>query len=184
MTGVVETAIALREKADRAGVGQKRSSLELYRILAGCMALAMRCRDPDEAAALRRLVLDRSRGEESRSYVEAGSDEFVLVCRYVFSSGSASANRSNASRYASALREAAVRQIRPEDLSRYLRHNGGINALFLTRPLAALAVTTRTLRLNSPVTVPKGAAFTLTFRRRPDGTFDVIHGESDDPPRP
>ncbi|WP_147707818.1 hypothetical protein [Microvirga massiliensis] len=139
------------------------------------MRLAERCRDPSEFAELQRLFLDQPRSG-NRRYIENGSDEFTLVCRFVFADLRSGTERSNASRYAHCLREAAKRQIGSATLVEFLKEEGGINALFLGRPLSRQTVTTKTLRLTEPITVGKGVKFTVTLIRNPDNTYSVIEG--------
>lgn len=175
MSSVARQAEDLRKLAESGPIGKRHSSFELYDLLAGCMALAERCADAAVHEEMRGLVVEQHhRTGQNRRYVERGSDAYILVCRYVFSNlRSAGAERSNASRYAHALREAAKQGITSATLGAKLRE-GGINALFLSRPLAARTVTTRTLYLTEPITVDKAQPFTLTLRRTADNRYDVV----------
>lgn len=182
-SSVVDTAYRLRKIAESGPIGKRHSSLELYELLAGCMALAERCRNDDANAELRRLVAQQPR-TGNRRYVERQSDEYSLVCRFVFSDlRSAKAERSNASRYAHALRQAAISGLTSATLVAKLATDGGINNLFLRRPLSAANVTTRSLQLDRPITVEKGRPFCLTLRRTTDNRYEVLD-HSDDPRRP
>lgn len=173
---IVAEAKRLRSMAHAGPIGKRHSSFELYDLLALCMALADRCRmDRGNGIALRDLVRGAAPKNVKGRWVERASDEYLLVCRYVFPNGSRSAERSNASRYAHALREAAKQQIRPDNLVEVLKTNGGINALYLRRPLDASTVATKTLHLSSTITVTKGQAFSLTLRRNADNTFEVLN---------
>lgn len=174
---VAEQAEALRQRAEAGPIGKRHSSFELYALLADCMALAERvAADEKEFNELRMSMTLRGVDGGPRRYVERDSDEYILVCRYVFSDGNASKERSNASRYAHALREAARQQINSRTLNEHLRTKGGVNALFLRRPLSARTSTIKTLYLTEAITVPKGCPFTVSLSRRIDGSFDVIGG--------
>jgi len=176
---ITEAADLLRARAEAGPIGKRHSSFELYALLADCMALAERVgADTDEFAALRMEMTMQGGSAGPRRYVERDSDEYILVCRYVFSDRNAGKERSNASRYAHALREAARQQISSRTLNEHLRSNGGVNALFLKRPLAARTSTTKTLYLSEAITVPKGCPFTVSLSRRLDGSFDVIGGQT------
>jgi hypothetical protein len=174
---VVEEANRLREIAHAGPIGKRHSSFELYDLLQKCMALAIRCRDPREFEALENAIREQPSEGKGR-WVLRTSDEYLLVCRYVFPrSGHGKGELSNASRYASCLRQAAQRQIRSSELAAWLRENGGINALFLRRPLKRRSVCTKVLHLTESIEVPKDREFTLTLRRTPENTFEVIRHE-------
>lgn len=178
---VAAEAKRLREIAEKGPIGKRHSSFALYDILAKCMALANRCRrslkDRDELVGL--LRLQPHTGKRGR-YIEKASDEYTLVCRFVFAEDRGSAERSNSSRYAMALRQAAERQIGSDDLVDVLRNKGGINALFLRRPLDRADVVTKCLNLARSIEAPKGKKFTLTLRRLPDNTYDVLANSFED----
>lgn len=170
---IADEAEQLRQRAEAGPIGKRHSSFELYALLADCMALADRCRDPGEYEALRMAITMQGGDGGPRRYVERNSDEYILVCRYVFSDRKPGKERSNASRYAHALREAAKRQINSKTLEAHLRTAGGINALFLARPLEARSCTLKTLYLAHAITVPKQGWFTVSLSRKPDGSFEV-----------
>jgi hypothetical protein len=168
-------AIQTRDRASNivARQGQKKTSFELYAVLAPCLELCERClRDPAEQAALDRLFADQPKGKRNRHYVEKGSDIYLHVARFVFCDGER--NRNNAWRYSVALREAAKSQIGSEDLAAWLKDNGGVNALYFKRPLDIVHVTTKALRLARPITYPRDRPFTLTLRWTRDNAFDVL----------
>jgi hypothetical protein len=175
---IIDLVQQTRQQAGEVVARHKRhSSFRLYDVLAPCLAICERCeRDPDERAEIDRLFAEQPKVGQNRRYVEKGSDIYQLVCRYVF----AGTYLTNATRYAQALREAAKMQIRSADLATWLRHNGGVNALYFRRPLAALAVEMKTLRLTEPVRVQRHKAFSLTLRWQPDNTFKVLAGVQDD----
>lgn len=175
MPTITDEAFGLRRIAEAGPIGKRHSSFELYDLLGGCMRLAERCRDRTAFEEIRNLVLARPAVGRRAPYIERGSDEFILVCRFVFANlRSASAERSNASRYAHALRHAHSLGIGGGQIAAHLRENGGINALFLRRPLAARNVTTKCLTLTQSVTIEKGSVVRLTLRRLPDNTYEVL----------
>lgn len=177
MTSIREEAARLKRTAHAGPIGKRHSSFELYELLAECLALAHRCkRDQRDRADLEQLFIEQSGG--SRRYVEKGSDEFILVCRYVFPTGSRSAERSNASRYAFVLREATNRRIHSSTLCEWLKTQGGLNALYMHRPLTRTTVKTKSLRLTQSIEVPKEGCFTVTLVRTGEGAFDVISVEN------
>lgn len=173
VAGIIAAANTLRDRAEAGPIGKRHSSFELYALLADCMALADRCREPAEYETLR-MALVMQGGSGNRRFIERQSDEYQLVCRYVFFDRNMKREHGNANRYAAALREAARHQIRSADLNEHLRTKGGVNALFLTRPLTAMSSTLKTLYLAEAVTVPKAGRFTLTLERRSDGAF-LVH---------
>lgn len=176
--GIVETADRLRDRAVAGPIGKRHSSFALYALLADCMALAERCRDESEYEALRMAIVlnGGNNRDRNRRYVYRNSDEYTLVCRYVFSERGPVTERNNASRYAHCLREAARRQINSAGLEEHLRNEGGVNALFMVRPLEARSCTLKTLYLANAITVPKHGRFTVEMRRLPNGSFEATIG--------
>lgn len=174
MSTVTEEALRLQREAHAGPIGKRHSSFALYDLLAKCMALTNRClRSPQDRAELEQLFLAQPH-YGNRRYIENGSDEYLLVCRFVFPDGLRKGERTNASRYAHCLREAAKRQIRSNELSAWLKENGGVNALYLRRPLTRTTLCRKTLYLTESIEVPKEGEFTLTLRPTPDGWFDVV----------
>lgn len=175
METVAEAAHRVRRTAEAGPIGKRKTSFELYALLADCMALAERCTSDRAAFDEMRGLVAQQPHDGNRRYVEMCADAYQLVCRFVFADlKSRGAERSNASRYAMALREAAKIGVKSADLAAHLRDGGGINSLFLARPLAARSVTTRMLHLTQSITAPKDEEITLTLRRISDGRFDVI----------
>lgn len=171
---ITDEAYRLRREAEAGPIGKRHTSFELYDLLEGCMKLAARCAKGDSRDEMLRLVAQQPRSG-NRRYVERQSDEYTLVCRFVFMNlKSKHAERSNASRYAHCLRQATKRGIHPGGLSAHLRENGGVNALFLGRPVAATTVTTRCLRLARQITLPKDALVRLVVRREANNTYEVL----------
>jgi len=172
---ITDSAYNLRAIAEAGPIGKRHSSFELYNLLAQCMALAERCEAGNEYGELRSLVAKRPKQGRNRTYVERGSDSFILVCRFVFGDlKTSAAQRSNASRYAHCLRQAQKCGIASGQLAQHLAHNGGVNALFLVRPLMRTNVTTKCLNLTESVTVPKDRPVTLTLQRTDDNRFRVL----------
>lgn len=177
---VTAQAKRLRKIAESGPIGKRHSSFALYDLLAKCMALTERChRNPQDRKELDSLLRLQPR-VGNRRYIEKGSDEYTLVCRFVFAQDRGRAEHSNSSRYAAALRQAAERQIGSADLADVLRNKGGINALFLRRPLDRTDIKTKCLHLARTIEAPKGKPFTLTLRRLPDNTFDVLTNSFED----
>lgn len=159
-------------KADAHSVTQrhkKHASFTLYRVLAKTLSLCERAeRNPAERTELEELVLEATKAHKSRAYIERGSDIYIIACRYVFADDRGYAN---ASRYAHCLRQARLRQLSSAGLFDWLSHHGGVNALYLARPLEARSVTTKSIRLSHSVELPKSGRFVLTLERLADGTF-------------
>lgn len=175
MSDIVKLAMQARDAAtlvvDRhTNPSQKAASLALYSVMARCMELCERCeRDASERAELDRLFDDQPK-TGNRRYVEKGSDIYVFVCRYVFTD----TDRTNAMRYAAALREASKMQISSAELAEHMKTNGGVNALYFRRPLDARLVKTKCLRLAETITFSRDAELTLRLSWRDDNSFVVI----------
>lgn len=153
---------------------KKKASFRLYEVLASCMQICERSDlDPADRAELEQLVSDQPK-DGNRRYVEKGSSIYLLVCRYVF----AGSNLTNCARYSQALNEAAKMQIGSETIAKWMRENGGVNALYFKRPLDQTTVSMKTLRLAQSVTVSRGQAFDLRLRWKNDNTFEVISTSS------
>jgi hypothetical protein len=180
------TLDAARDEAYNGGLPVRRKDATLYSLLAKCLAaceIVQREGREDDLRDLIRVSVDardpsiwgqgRAAGNQGRGrrYVEAASDVFIMVCRYVLPETETRAARS---RYASALREASRRQICSSELAAWLSENGGVLTLFKSRPVKAKSVTTRTLHLNSAVTCPKSGRFSVTLEMDARGFFNVI----------
>jgi alkanesulfonate monooxygenase SsuD/methylene tetrahydromethanopterin reductase-like flavin-dependent oxidoreductase (luciferase family) len=153
--------------------GKTKASLTLYKVLAECKQLCERCEtSPQDKAEVDRMFAEQPKAG-NRRYVEKGSDVYVLICRFVF----AETDRTNAMRYAAALREAAKMDIPGARLSDWMKTNGGINALYFRRPLDAREVKTKALRLDQQITISRDKPFVLTLQWQPDNTFTVIGQE-------
>lgn len=175
---VIGEAYRLRAAAEKGPIGKRRSSFELYELLADVMSLAERCRTGNHYEELRALIAQQPH-EGNRRYAERNADSFTLVARFTWGNlKTAKAERSNAFRYASAMREAHKSGIKAKALAAYLRENGGINALFLARPLDDKVVSTKTLYLTAPITVAKGKSFSLRLKRLDDNRYEVLSHES------
>ena len=163
---------ALRERA-RFFAARRRSDGELYTLLGACLAVCEDVQREGRTSEVADAVRAKPARGRSRVYVERGSDVFHLVGRLVFEDDER--RSANAHRYGATLREAAKQGIGGADLAGWLAENGGINALFRRRPVDARTLSTRTLHLNAPVTVPRdGTPFTVTLRHDGAGFFDVV----------
>lgn len=162
---------ACRE-ADVATSQHARNSREaLYDALGTCSVICRVCSfDEAKYDELRSLIATQPRGDQNRRYVERGSDVFTRVCRYVF----ITTNHTNVCRYAHTLREAEKAQITPDDLSGWLKSNGGINALYYRRPLHEEEVATKTIRLTRKIVFPRHDEFTLRLRWTDQNTFEPL----------
>lgn len=174
MTDIIRLAMKARADAvlvvDRhTNPSQKAASLALYNVMGTCMELCERCTDPEEKQRLHALFLEQPK-TGNRRFVEKGSDIFVLVCRYVFTE----TDRTNAMRYASALREASKLNLSSADLPEHMKKNGGVNALYFRRPLNACRVKTKCLRLSTTIDFSRDKPFMMILRWRDDNTFEVI----------
>jgi hypothetical protein len=175
MSDIIRLAMQARDSAtlvvDRhTNPNQKAASLALYEVMARCMELCERCdRDPAERAELEKLFAEQPKNGKRR-YVEKGSDIYVFVCRYVFTD----TDRTNAIRYAAALREASKMQISSADLAEHMKSRGGINALYFRRPLDARLVKTKCIRLAETITFSRDAPLTLRLSWRDDNSFVVL----------
>jgi hypothetical protein len=187
MTDLAAKLDKAKETAYNGGVPVRRKDGALYRLLAECLAICETVeRDglQDELRELLRVSVDvrspeiwaqgrpRSDGNAGRGkrYAEKDSPTPVLVCRYVLEGDA----RNNPYRYAACLVQAMTLQISSSDLAEWLAENGGLNTLYKTREREQPRVT-KTLHLNSQVTVPHSGVFTLTLRRDHRGFFDVLN---------
>ena len=146
---------------------QKHASVALYRVLGKALVI---CEQAVSQEELRALIKTRSSGAlTGRRYAEAGSDVYTVVCRYVFE-GSV---HGNVSRYACALREAKLRQIRGADLAQWLKDNGGVVELFTARARDTLVISTKCLRLDQAVSCARFSRIHLELEHMPNNVFHV-----------
>ena len=176
----------LRREAETGPIGKRRSSFELYALLRKCYWVAEMCQShPNWRDGLHKLVAKQDKGDRNRRYVEEASSNYLLVARYVFSHGSSSADRSNASRYGKVMEEAGKRRLSPLSFERALRKQGGIDALYKRRFRGGTPprrdVRGKTLWLTSPVTLPKEGEVTLVLRYNSNGSFTVVSNSYDLP---
>lgn len=177
--------LALQAKVNAAAVvdrhvnpNQKQASIALYHVLAETLSICERCRlNPSDEQDIRDMIrADVPFGAKGR-WVEKSSDIYQTVCRLIFTA----TDRTNAARYAAALREASKLQISSNRLADHMQYNGGVNALYFRRPLDRRMVKTKSLRLSSQVTIDRTVPFTIRLRWRDDNSFDVmeiLHGPS------
>ena len=173
MTALGDIKAQMAEAKKKAGffVTQRRRDIDLYAMLAETLAVCERVEAEGLEDALREDIAQRDRDGRNRTYVERNSDVYVLVGRFVFEP---ELNRAASWRYSATLREAAKAGLRSGELADWLRENGGINALFRARPVAARTARTKTLHLNAQVEVPKGRPFQIRLQRDKKGFFDVL----------
>jgi hypothetical protein len=160
---------AVREKA-RFFAGKRRSDADLYVVLSECLAICETAEAEGQTDALKQRYL-RGKEGSNRRYFERDADVYLIVGRIVFEHES---NRAACWRYTATMREAAKLDISAGELPGWLLANGGINALFRTRPVTARTCKTRTLHLTKAIEVNKSGAFTVTLRRTATGFFDVV----------
>jgi hypothetical protein len=162
----------------RAGffVTTRRKDLALYAMLAEALSVCEQVEAEGLEEALREDIAQRAVHGKNRSYVERNVDIYVVVGRFIFEP---EINRAAAWRYCATLREAAKAGLRSDDMELWLRENGGINALFKSRPVKARTARTKTLHLNQQIEIPKGRAFTIRIARDHRGFFDVVGGPDD-----
>jgi hypothetical protein len=148
---------------------KKGAALHLYQILADCKRLCERCeRHAEDFDEVKRLFAQQPK-TGNRRFVEKGSDIYVFICRFVFTD----TDRTNAMRYAAALRVAAEMQISGDRLAEHMKENGGVNALYFRRPLDERNVETKCLRLAQQITFSRDEPITLQLTWRTDNAFDV-----------
>lgn len=171
---------SIRELVDRcmtdaADILVRHKSLKLYELL-GRVAEVCEVARGDNTGELNEIIRQQPLLGRNRTYVNKSTDVYLKVCRLIFHQ---ERHYANTCRYASALREAAVRNIQSRDLSRYLREQGGINSLYLARPLAQTSISTKCLRLAETVHVPKGGTLRLVLEHQPDNTFRVVEASAE-----
>jgi hypothetical protein len=164
---------AARVVAVNGGLPVRRKDGTLYALLAKCLAICEKVQreriedDLREAVRVRVNIRGQNNKGKGRRYAENGSDAFVLVCRYVLSDDA----RNSPYRYATTLREASRRQIPSDDLFEWLTENGGVQALFLTRPLEAKSARCKIFHLTESIEYPKAGEFTVTLAYDGRGHF-------------
>jgi hypothetical protein len=163
---------ATRLLALNGGLPIRRKDGTLYALLAKCLAICEKVQrerredDLREAVRVRVNIRGQNNKGKGRRYAENGSDAFVLVCRYVLSG-----DARNSYRYAVTLREASKRQISSDDLQEWLTENGGVQAIFLTRPLEAKSARCKIFHLTESIEYPKAGEFTITLAYDGRGRF-------------
>lgn len=178
---------ALRDRALKNELPARRKDNQLYEILAECLSVCEEVIRDNLIAELREVtrvsVNERqARGTVSRAesnngkgrrYVNATSDAFTVVTRFVMWESETSANLS---RYSSCIREAHKRGISPRMLPSWLRQNGGFVALYRDRQDRAVIRSTRTLYLDAPVDFQIGVPLTITVVPQGGGKFSLSNG--------
>jgi hypothetical protein len=176
MTRLIDELMDIKRDAHAGPVGKRHSSFILYDVLQRCALAVQRMMDePDQRREVEAMIVQRPNPGRNRTFVEKGSDEFVVVCRYVFPcTESYGKERSNASRYAATLRQMALIGIRPDEVAHKLKNEGGVNKYYLTRPVDRKTVQTKTLYLDRRIEIPKHGEFMLVLKRLEDGRLEVM----------
>lgn len=177
MSELIKLLDAAKKRAIAGGLPTRRKDKALYGLLAGCMFICEKVEREnlhDELRTHIRISVD-IRGENNagkgRRYAEKMADVTVLVCRYVLQND----NRNSMYRYAATLREAFKHQIPSTELVEWLTKNGGVNALYKSRPVTARSVKLKVLNLTTAIEVSKVEPFTITLKYNGKGGFDVVN---------
>lgn len=170
MTDILADLAAIKSRA--VDFPKRRSDAQLYALLAECLELSLRCEREGSLEILKAEAIRQGKATgKRRAYFESTADAPLVIGRLVFEGE----KRRDASwRYTACIREAIARQISPAGFVTWLTNNGGLNALFRTRKVAARSRTTRTLHLLSPVEMPKQGVITLVLRDNGAGFYHVI----------
>lgn len=151
---------------------KKHADIELYKILADCLEICEIClTDKKENTVLERLIseLPLLHGR-NRVFVLKSSDIYQRACRFVFHGEEHTANTN---RYAICIREVAYRGLNSSNVVGELL-NGGINKFFLSRPNLARRISTRCIRLATPIAHDKNTTITLRLKRNKDNSYKVV----------
>lgn len=175
MSDIVTLLNAARDRALKGGLPTRRRDGALYALLSGCLFICEKVQREGLEAELRRAVQvsvdERGKGNagKGRRYAEKDSDAYILVCRHVLEGVD---TRNSVYRYAVALREAAARQVSSPDLSKWLKDNGGVSALF-NRARVVNSRRVQLMQLDRSIEYPTDRPFTLTLRYDGKGGFVV-----------
>lgn len=162
---------ALRNAAS--DLGKRASSFKLYSLLKDCMAAAERAASGEsEMKELKEAFTSQETGG-NRRYIESTTDEYMLVCRYVFHTDNGNTGRNQGWRYGKSLSVAASMGFNSETIGDALKTKGGINAFFQRRKQPNPLVKAKVLRLTQQIEIPSDRPFTLTLRRLPDNLFEI-----------
>lgn len=164
---------AAREKASFF-VTQRRKDVELYQVLADCLAICEGVSKSGTLDELKRRFIAECKQPGRRKYLESNADVFLVVGRFVFEKDGDSDRRACCWRYTATMREAEKRGIHSSKLVEWMRENGGINSLFRARSVEARSTQTKTLHLNQSITLQKGRKTTITIEMKPNGFCDVL----------
>jgi hypothetical protein len=182
---ILEKLDTARQHAHNGGIPVRRKDGKLYALLSECLSICEEVIAEGMFEELRQLARvsvnerkprgtvtrNESNNGRGRNYVEKGSDAFILVCRYVLSGVD---ERNSSYRYATTLREAHRRSIKSQELSSWLKENGGVNALYGRAIYKGDISSKRTLHLNEAVSFPREGEFTIRLKHDGKGFFDVV----------
>lgn len=163
---------SLRSEAQANGLPVRRTDARLYDLLSRVYAAALAVEREGAVADLCARVegLKSPKPGANRAFLFKHSDVFILASRYVLTGVD---NRNSVYRYAAAMRGAAQRQIKPDDLSAWLAENGGLRELL--KPLDdTVERSGRVLTLDRSVSWRAGDVLTLTLRAQGGGHFALI----------
>ena len=175
MSGPARIAIIKATLEGLVPIRKRGANENLYAALVATIRVAELAQQfPSEAAALDALIASLPvLNGRNRTYVERRSDVYQRAARYIFHGDEHTAN---INRYAIAVREAARRGENSVTLRDALSR-GGVNQFFLARPRAEADVSTKCIRLTSPITHAKAQVVSLRLLRRSDGAYDVLEFE-------
>ena len=176
---------ALRQQALDNGLPTKRKNRDLYGLLSSCLELCEEVIRDGLEPELRKALTVSTVGQtdnanHGKRYVYKSADAFRLVCRFTLQDCE---TKQLVSRYTSALREAHQRQIKSSELRAWMEQNGGVLALYRSRPtLGSRSGGVRELDLRQSIDFPRdGTPFTLCLRYDGKGFFEVISNKEGEP---
>lgn len=155
-------------KRARVFTRDKRNRSDLYQVISDCMSICEQAERRGFTKRIREMVEVRKSESET---LDPKADHIDIIGRYIFEPTS---GKNNAWRYIASIREAYKRQLSSETIIQWLTNHGGLSALFFERKVTRDTVSTRLLRLNSTIILPKRGTFTLKLKRTYNGYFDVV----------
>lgn len=166
------TAIDLDALAEEVRNNPRLTRDSLLRILQQCYEAGRWPLLPKTKAMLRAKIASiRAADGANRSYVVTGND-YTLIVRYVFSP---IRERSNASRYATALHYLAGPQVKPDDFHKSIAEQGGLTSIYWhARQRQTKTMNRSKLTLSTTISVAAGRLLTLVLMPEANGIFNVI----------
>jgi hypothetical protein len=153
-------------------IKKRGANLHLYRALVATMQICEICQSDEKELVVLNLRLNELSPlpGHNRIYVEKKSDLYQRVSRFVFYGDEHTAN---INRYAIAVRRAHQQGIKSDMFFDDL-NKGGVNKYFITRPLSNHFISTKCIRLDSPITHEKQKEITLRLVRLPENVYKVL----------